>query len=65
MVTKFYQDNTLTTANILFQQTREYSTHGHHQMVNTRIRLIILFAAEDGEMLHSQQKQDVELWLRS
>ena len=30
-------------------------------MVNTRIRFIILFAAEDGETLHSQQKQDLEL----
>ena len=27
-------------------------------MVNTEIRLIILFAAEDGEALYSQQKQD-------
>ena len=26
--------------------------------VNTKIRLIILFAAEKGEALHSQQKQD-------
>ena len=33
------------------------STHGHHQMVNTKIRLIIFFAAEDGEALYSQQKQ--------
>ena len=41
--------------------TREDSTHGHHQMVNTKIRLIILFAAKDGEALHSQQKQDREL----
>ena len=24
-------------------------THGHHQMVNTEIRLIIFFAAKDGE----------------
>ena len=31
--------------------TREDSTHGHHQMVNTEIRLIILFAAKDGEAL--------------
>ena len=30
-------------------------------MVNTEIRLIIFFAAEDGEALHSQQKQDLEL----
>ena len=41
--------------------TREDSTHGHHQMVNTEIRLIILFAAKDGEALYSQQKQDWEL----
>ena len=30
-------------------------------MVNTEIRLIISFAAKDGEALHSQQKQDQEL----
>ena len=30
-------------------------------MVNTKIRLIIFFAAEDGETLYSQQKQDWEL----
>ena len=40
---------------------QEDSTHGHHQMVNTEIRLIISFAAEDGEALYSQQKQDWEL----
>ena len=37
------------------------STHGHHQMVSTKIRLIIFFAAKDGEALYSQQKQDREL----
>ena len=41
--------------------TREDSTHGHHQMVNSEIRLIIFFAAKDGEALYSQQKQDQEL----
>ena len=30
-------------------------------MVNTKIRLIIFFAAKDGEALYSQQKQDWEL----
>ena len=30
-------------------------------MVNNEIRLIILFAAKDGEALYSQQKQDWEL----
>ena len=29
--------------------TREDSIHGHHQIVNTEIRLILLFAAKDGE----------------
>ena len=30
-------------------------------MVNTEIRLIMSFAAKDGEALHIQQKQDWEL----
>jgi len=30
-------------------------------MVNTKIRLIIFFAAKGGEALYSQQKQDQEL----
>ena len=30
-------------------------------MVNNEIRLIIFFAAKDGEALYSQQKQDWEL----
>ena len=30
-------------------------------MVNTEIRLIVFFAAKDGEALYSQQKQDREL----
>ena len=41
--------------------TQEKTTHGHHQMANTKIRLIIFFAAKDGEALYSQQKQDWEL----
>ena len=55
------QENALVIANTLFQHTREDSTHGHHQMVNTEIRLIIFFAAKDGEALYSQRKQDREL----
>ena len=31
--------------------TREDSTHGYHQMVNTKMRLIIFFAAKNGEAL--------------
>ena len=30
-------------------------------MVNNEIRLIIFFAAKDGEALYSQQKQDQEM----
>ena len=48
---EFCQENALVIANTLFQQQREDSTHGHHQMVNTEIRLIIFFAAKDGEAL--------------
>ena len=33
----------------------------HHQMANTEVRLIIFFAAKDGEALYNQQKQDWEL----
>ena len=32
---EFCQENTLVIANTLFQHTREDSTYGHHQMVNT------------------------------
>ena len=57
---EFCQENTLVITNTLFH-TREDSIHGHHQMVNTEIRLIIFFAAKDGEALYSQQKQNWEL----
>ena len=43
------------------KNTRDNSTHGHHQMVNIKIRLILFFAAKDGEALYSQQKQYLEL----
>ena len=45
----------------LFEYLKLHSTHGHHQMVNTEIRLIIFFAVKDGEALYNQQKQDWEL----
>ena len=53
---EFCQENALVIAHILFKNTREDSTHGHHQMANIKIRLIIFFAAKDGEALYSQQK---------
>ena len=40
--------------------TREDSTLGHHQMVNTKIRLIMLFTDDEGKALYSQEKQDCE-----
>ena len=49
---EFCQENALVITN-----TREDSIHGHHQMVNTEIRLIIFFAAKDGEALYSQQNK--------
>ena len=58
---EFCQENALVIANTLSNNKREDSTHGHHQMVNTEIRLIIFFASKDGEALYSQQKQDREL----
>ena len=41
--------------------TSEDSTHGHYQMVNTEIRLIIFFAAKSREALQGQQKEAWEL----
>ena len=58
---EFYQENALVIQTPSSNNTREDSTHGHHQMVNTKIRLIIFFAPKDGEALYSQQKQDREL----
>ena len=60
-LTEFCQENALVIANTLFQQHKRRlytwtSPDGQH-----RIRLIIFFAAKDGEALYSQQKQDWEL----
>ena len=60
-LTQFCQENTLVIRNTLFQNSRDDSTYGHNQMINTEIKLIIFFAAEDGEALYSQQKQNLEL----
>ena len=50
-LTELYQENSLVIANLSSNNTREDSTHGHHQMVNTKIRLMIFFAAKDREAL--------------
>ena len=57
-LTEFCQENTLVPSS---NNTRDDFTHGHHYMVITKIRLIIFFAAKDGEALYNQQKQDWEL----
>ena len=58
---EFYQENTLVTANSLFQQSKRRlytwtSSDGQYQ-----IRLIVFFATKDGEALYSHQKQAWEL----
>ena len=60
-LTEFCQGNALVIANTLFQKHRRrlytwISPYGQY-----KIRLIIFFAAKDGEVLYSQQKQDQEL----
>ena len=60
-LTGFCQENALLIATLSSNTTREDSTHGHRQMVDTELRLIIFFAAKDDEALYNQQKQDQEL----
>ena len=58
---EFCQDNALVIANTLFQQHKRRLYTWTSQVVNTEIRLILFFAAKDGEALYSQHKQDWEL----
>ena len=58
---EFCQEKALVIAKTLFQQHNRKLYTWTSQMVNTKIRLIIFFAAKDGEALYSQQKQDWEL----
>ena len=57
----FCQENSLVIANTLLQQHKRRLYTWTSRDNNTKIRLIILFAAKDGEDLYSQQKQDREL----
>ena len=56
-LTEFCQENTLVIANKLFQQHKRRLDMD----INTEIRMIMFFAAKDGEALYSLQKQDQEL----
>ena len=58
---EFCQENAQIIANTLFQQHKRRLYTWTSPMVNTEIRLIIFFAAKDGEALYSQQKQDQQL----
>ena len=56
---EFCQENTLVIANTSSNNTKEDSTHGHHHMINIKIRSII--PAKNGVALYSKQKQNWEL----
>ena len=47
---EFCQENALVIANPSSNNTREDSAHGHHQMVNTKIRLTIFLAVKDEKL---------------
>ena len=57
---EFCQENALVIETPSSNYTREDSTHGHYQMVNTIVRLIIFFVAKDGEALYSKQRLGVD-----
>ena len=60
-LTEFCQETHWSQPTPASNCTRDDSAHGHHQMVNTEIRMIIFFSVKDGEAQYSQQKQDWEL----
>ena len=60
-LTEFCQENALVITNTLFQQYQRRLYTWTSSDVDTEIRLIIFFAAKDGEALYSKQKQDWEL----
>ena len=60
-LTEFCSENTMLIANTLFQQHKRRLYTWTSPDGQTRIRLIIFFAAKDGEALYSQQKHDQEL----
>ena len=58
---EFCQENALVIANTLFQQHKRRLYTWTSPDGYTKIRLIIFFAAKDGEALYIKQKQDQEL----
>ena len=61
MLIEFCQENTLVIANTLFQQHKRRLYTWTSPDSQSEIRLVIFFAAKDGEALYSQQKQEREL----
>ena len=55
---EFCQENVLVIANTSSNNTREDSTHGHHQMVNIEIRLI-KFLQQKMEKLYTVSKNKI------
>ena len=60
-LTEVCQQNIVIIANTLFQQHKRRLYTWTSPDGQTEIRLIIFFAAKDGETLYSLQKQDQEL----
>ena len=60
-LTEFCQENALVIENTLFQQHNRRLYTWTSPDGQYKIRLIIFFAAKDGEAIHNQQKQDWEL----
>ena len=60
-IIEFCRKNALVMENTLFQQHKRRLYTWTSPDINTEIRLIIFFAAKDGEALYGQQKQDQEL----
>ena len=58
---EFCQENPLVIADTIFQQHKRRLYTWTSPDGQTEIRLIIFFAAKDGEALYGQQKQDQEL----
>ena len=50
---EFCQENALVIVKTLFQQHKRRLYNAHHQMFNTKIRLIIFFAVKDEEAIQS------------
>ena len=58
-LTEFCQEKQAGCSKHPFSTTQKTTLCGHQQMITTKIRLIMFFAAEDGEALYNQQKQDL------